>query len=134
MNQEYIIHKELKDMLVYWFEDIEELSSKLTSGNVSHQGATIRNKAIRCSKFIKEYCKTKNDSITDFERGQWSVIQNVISFVQNYQIAAELCREAGFGYKKIAELQKDCGNNLKEDVNNFIKESKISGTSLKLEE
>lgn len=76
----------------------------------------------------------KNDSITDFERGQWSVIQNVISFVQNYQIAAELCRESGFGYKKIAELQKDCGNNLKEDVNNFIKESKISGTSLKLED
>ena len=65
MNKEYIIHKELKDMLVYWFEDIEELSSKLTSGNVSHQGATIRNKAIRCSKFINEYCKTKNDIITD---------------------------------------------------------------------
>lgn len=82
-------------------------------------------KALGCFKY---------DSITDFERGQWSVIQNVISFVQNYQIAAELCREAGFGYKKIAELQKDCGNNLKEDVNNFIKESKISGTSLKLED
>lgn len=63
MNQEYIIHKELKDMLVYWFEDIEELSSKLTSGNVSHQGATIRNKAIRCSKFIKEFCKTKEDQL-----------------------------------------------------------------------
>ena len=61
MDQEYIIHKELKDMLVYWFEDIEELSSKLTSGNVSHQGATIRNKATRCSKFIKEFCKTKED-------------------------------------------------------------------------
>lgn len=61
MNQEYIIHKELKDLLVYWFEDIEELSSKLTSGNVSHQGATIRNKAIRCSEFIKEYCKTKEE-------------------------------------------------------------------------
>lgn len=62
MDQEYIIHKELKDMLVYWFEDIEELSSKLTSGNVSHQEATIRNKAIRCcSKFIKEYCKTKEE-------------------------------------------------------------------------
>lgn len=61
MNQEYIINKELKDLLVYWFEDIEELSSKLTSGNVSHQGATIRNKAIRCSEFIKEYCKTKEE-------------------------------------------------------------------------
>lgn len=61
MDQEYIINKELKDLLVYWFEDIEELSSKLTSGNVSHQGATIRNKAIRCSKLIKEFCKTKED-------------------------------------------------------------------------
>lgn len=84
-----------------------------------------------CNKALGRF---KDDSITDFERGKWSVIQNVISFVQNYQIAAELCREAGFGYKKIAELQKDCGNNLKEDVNNFIKESKISGTSLKLDE
>lgn len=61
MNQEYIIDKELKDMLVFWFEDIEKLSSTLTSGNVSHQGATIRNKAIRCSKFIQEFCKTKEE-------------------------------------------------------------------------
>lgn len=36
MKEEYIIDKELKDILVYWFGDIEELSSKLTSGNVSH--------------------------------------------------------------------------------------------------
>ena len=61
MKEEYIIDKELKDILVYWFEDINELSSKLTSGNVSHQGATIRNKAIRCSKFIKEFCKIKDE-------------------------------------------------------------------------
>lgn len=61
MKKEYIIDKELKDLLVSWFEDIEELSSKLTSGNVSHQGATIRNKTIRCSKFIKEFCKIKDE-------------------------------------------------------------------------
>ena len=61
MKEEYIIDKELKDMLIYWFEGIDELSSKLTSGNVSHQGATIRNMAIRCSRFIKEYCKTKEE-------------------------------------------------------------------------
>lgn len=61
MKQKYIIDKALKDILVSWFENIEELSSKLTSGNVSHQGATIRNKAIRCSKFIKEHCKTKEE-------------------------------------------------------------------------
>lgn len=61
MNQEYIIDKELKDMIVSWFEDIEKLSSRLTSGNVSHQGATIRNKAIRCVTFIQEFCKAKEE-------------------------------------------------------------------------
>lgn len=57
MKQEYIIDKDLKDMLVSWFEDIESISSKLTSGNVSHQGPTIRNRAVRCINFIKEHCK-----------------------------------------------------------------------------
>lgn len=59
MKQEYIIDKDLKDMLVSWFETIEDISNKLTSGNVSHQGPTIRNKAARCAKFIKEHCITK---------------------------------------------------------------------------
>lgn len=94
----------------------------------------IKEMARVCGLCNKALGRFKDDSITDFERGQWSVIQNVISFVQDYQIAAELCKEAGFGYKKIAELQKDCGNSLKEDVNNFIKESKTSGTYLRLEE
>lgn len=40
MKQEYIIDKDLKDMLVSWFETIEDISNKLTSGNVSHQGPT----------------------------------------------------------------------------------------------
>lgn len=61
MKKEYIIDKGLKDLLMSWFEDIEDACSKLTSGNVSHQGATVRNKAIRCSKFIKEYCKIKDE-------------------------------------------------------------------------
>ena len=76
----------------------------------------------------------KNDSITDFERGQWSVIQNVIGFVENYSLSAELCREAGIGYKKIKALQKDCGYSYKEEVNNFLKCSRNCGSDLKLEE
>ena len=45
--------------------------------------------------------------ITEFEKGQWSVIQNVITFMEDDQTAMELCREAGFGKKKILELEKD---------------------------
>ena len=87
-----------------------------------------------CGLCDKALGRFKYDSITDFERGQWSVIQNVIGYVENYSLAAELCREAGIGYKKIKDLQKDCGYSYKEEVNNFIKESKTSGTHLKLEE
>lgn len=54
MKQSYIIDKEFRDILISWFENIEDTCSKLTSGNVSHQWATIRNKDIRCSKFIKK--------------------------------------------------------------------------------
>lgn len=61
MKQKYAINKDLKDMLVSWFENIEDVSSKLTSGNVSHQGPTIRNKAVRCIKFIKECCEPKEE-------------------------------------------------------------------------
>ena len=59
MTQEYIIDKEFRDMLISWFEDIEDTCNKLTSGNVSHQGATIRNKAIRCTTFIKKSTKVE---------------------------------------------------------------------------
>ena len=87
-----------------------------------------------CGLCYKALCVPKNDSITDFERGQWSVIQNVIGYAENYSLAAELCREAGIGYKKIKALQKDCGYSYKEEVNNFLKDSRNGGTYLKLEE
>lgn len=76
----------------------------------------------------------QDDSVTDFERGQWSVIQNVIGYIKDYSSAAELCREAGIGYKKIKALQKDCGYTYKEEVNDFLKENRNGGTCLKLEE
>lgn len=86
-----------------------------------------------CGLCNKALDSTK-DSITDFERGQWSVIQNVIGFVKDYSLAAELCREASIGYKKIKVLQKDCDYSYKEEVNDFLRESKNCGTYLKLEE
>lgn len=87
-----------------------------------------------CGLCDKALGRLKDDSITDFERGQWSVIQNVIGYVENYSLSAELCHEAGIGYKKIKALQKDCGYSYKEEVNNFLKDSRNGGTDLKLEE
>ena len=87
-----------------------------------------------CGLCQKVLGNTQDDSITDFDRGQWSVIQNVIGYVKDYSLAAQICREAGIGYKKIKALQKDCGYSYKEEVNDFLKESRNGGTELKLEE
>lgn len=76
----------------------------------------------------------KNRKITDFERGQWSVIQIVIAFQRNYEDAAELCREVGIGYSLIARLQDDCGYSFQDEVNEFVRLSKNGGTDLRLEE
>ena len=43
-------------------------------------------------------------------------------------------REAGIGYKKIKALQKDCGCSYKEEVYDFLKESRNGGAYLKLED
>lgn len=87
-----------------------------------------------CGLCHKALSIPQDDSVTDFERGQWSVIQNVIGYVKDYSLAAQLCREAGIGYKKIKALQKDCGYSFKEEVNDFLKDSRNGGTDLKLEE
>lgn len=82
---------------------------------------------------LQDELNKSEKTITAFERGQWSVIQNVIGYEKNYSLAAELCREASIGYKEIEVLQKDCGYSYKEEVNDFLKESQNGGTNLKLE-
>ena len=57
--------------------------------------------------------------ITEFEKGQWAVIQNVIVSMKEDQIAMELCREAGFGKKKILELETD-SDTFMEEIKSFL--------------
>jgi hypothetical protein len=52
--------------------------------------------------------------ITEFEKGQWSVIQTVIVFMEDDHTAMELCRKAGFDKKKILELETDSGSFMEE--------------------
>ena len=46
-------YRETLDLCKEWFEDIAEKCSRLTSGNVSHMGATIRGFANNCSEYIQ---------------------------------------------------------------------------------
>ena len=57
--------------------------------------------------------------ITEFEKGQWAVMQNVIVSMKEDQIAMELCREAGFGKKQILELETD-SDTFMEEIKSFL--------------
>ena len=50
-----LLYESLLEKSVQWFNGISELCSKLTSGNVSHLGATIRGTAIRAAEFIEKH-------------------------------------------------------------------------------
>ena len=59
--------------------------------------------------------------ITNFERGQWSVIQTLI-LMQDFEVAERLCNELNIGASKIKALQKDCEGEIGEEVLFFLKE------------
>lgn len=63
----------------------------------------------------------KNKRITEFEKGQWSVIQTVIAFIKDYHTACELCNEVGFGRSKVLELEAD-SDTFMDDVKDFLEE------------
>jgi len=45
----------LLEKAIGWFKDITDLCDRLTAGNVSHMGATIRGKAIRCAEYVRKH-------------------------------------------------------------------------------
>lgn len=63
--------------------------------------------------------------ITEFEKGQWSVIQNVITFMKDDQTAMELCREADFGKNRsqtlVPLLERLCGKFTDKEIYNIKK-------------
>lgn len=46
---------DLLDKSIGWFNDIMNMCDRLTSGNVSHMGATIRGKAVRCAEYVRKH-------------------------------------------------------------------------------
>lgn len=47
-------YESLINSVITWFEDIAEMCSRLTPSNVSHQGATVRGKAIRAAEWLRK--------------------------------------------------------------------------------
>ena len=44
---------------VHWFKNIVDDCDHLTSGNISHQRATIKGRAIRCADYIRKHINDK---------------------------------------------------------------------------
>lgn len=50
-------YESMLERAITWFDDIADMCAKLTTGNVSHQGASIRGKAIRAAEYLKKRMK-----------------------------------------------------------------------------
>lgn len=57
-NGKYDIDTELLDLLTAWFDNTVTMCDRVTTGNVSHQIATIKSHARRCNEFLKIYSNT----------------------------------------------------------------------------
>lgn len=45
----------LLEKAIHWFKNIVDDCEHLTSGNISHQRATIKGRAIRCAEYIRKH-------------------------------------------------------------------------------
>lgn len=52
---------QLLDRAIEWFGDVQEKASRLTSGNVSHQAATIRAFGKNCAEFLTKFRMSEED-------------------------------------------------------------------------
>ena len=50
--------QELIELSIEWFNNIQEMTKRITSGNVSHEARTIEGFAKRCAEFLNKH---KND-------------------------------------------------------------------------
>lgn len=54
--------KDIINMAISNFDHIREISERLTSGNVTHQGRTIMGIALRNVKYLKDYLTERNNT------------------------------------------------------------------------
>lgn len=55
----------LVDKAARWFNDIADMCQRITTGNLSHMGATIRGKAIRAAEFINKHKEPVSEDLDD---------------------------------------------------------------------
>lgn len=60
-KEKYLISKELFELIVSWFQWDIDMCEKITTGNVSHNIATIKAHARNSKSFIEKYSKLLDD-------------------------------------------------------------------------
>lgn len=56
--------KELIEKAIGWFDDLNDMCQRLTTGNVSHLGCSIRGKAKRAAEFIRKHRGKETELLT----------------------------------------------------------------------
>lgn len=72
----------------------------------------------KCREAKKE---VEKNSVTDFERGSWLLIQSRIILKLESVATVEMIKTANFSKQKMIELEKDSGGQYLKEVETFIK-------------
>ena len=72
----------------------------------------------KCREAKKE---VEKNSVTDFERGSWLLIQSRIILKLESVATVEMIKTANFSKQKMIELEKDSGGQYLKEVQEFIK-------------
>lgn len=65
-----------REYAALWFDDVAEKTTRLTSGNVSHQGMTIKGLAKNSAEFLEKWGE-KDDDLLDKSIGWFKNIANL---------------------------------------------------------
>lgn len=58
--------RELLEKSIYWFRVIAEDMERITSGNVTHNAATTRGRAIRAYEFLEKHKNATEQTLNEF--------------------------------------------------------------------
>ena len=96
MGELYYIDKGLKELVIMWFQDIEEQCTELTSGNISHKRPTINGIASRSKQYIEEFEKDCEPTLHSKLIKYFSTIEDMADELTTGNVAHKKAAIKGF--------------------------------------
>ncbi len=94
--------KELLEKAIYWFRVIAEDMGRITSGNLPHNSATTKGRAIRAYEFLEKH---KNDEDNNLWKPSEEQMK-ALNYVVNLMASSESPKKNDYYYNVFKDLRE----------------------------